>query len=110
MPASTYRRRSEKLVTRVAEARMPLSQGEFRAIGYEDLIDGRQHIALVMGDVRAGEPPLVRMHSECLTGDVFGSRRCDCGSQLELALRAIADEGRGWWCTCGAMRAVASAS
>jgi 3,4-dihydroxy 2-butanone 4-phosphate synthase/GTP cyclohydrolase II len=90
-----YRRRSERLVIRVSEARIPLEQGEFTAIGYRDLIDGREHVAFVMGDV-AGEPgPLVRMHSECLTGDVFGSKRCDCGAQLDLALKMIAAEGRG---------------
>jgi len=90
-----YRRRSEKLVRRSAEARLPLEQGEFTAIGYEDLIDGRQHLALVMGEVAGVDGVLVRMHSECLTGDVFGSQRCECGPQLDLALKMIADEGRG---------------
>jgi 3,4-dihydroxy 2-butanone 4-phosphate synthase / GTP cyclohydrolase II len=90
-----YRRRSEKTVRRVAEARLPLAEGEFSVIGYEDLVDGRQHLALVMGDVRGADGVLVRVHSECLTGDVFGSERCDCGAQLALALRKIADEGCG---------------
>jgi 3,4-dihydroxy 2-butanone 4-phosphate synthase/GTP cyclohydrolase II len=90
-----YRRRSEKLVDRVCEARIPLEQGEFTAIGYRDTIDGREHVALVLGDVRERPGVLVRMHSECLTGDVFGSKRCDCGAQLELALDLIAREGCG---------------
>jgi 3,4-dihydroxy 2-butanone 4-phosphate synthase/GTP cyclohydrolase II len=74
---------------------MPLDQGVFTVIGYRDLIDGREHMAAVLGDVRDEPGVLVRMHSECLTGDVFGSRRCDCGRQLELALEMIAAEGRG---------------
>jgi 3,4-dihydroxy 2-butanone 4-phosphate synthase/GTP cyclohydrolase II len=90
-----YRRGRERLVTRVSQARMPLEQGEFTVIGYRDLIDGREHMAAVLGDVRDEPGVLVRMHSECLTGDVFGSRRCDCGRQLELALELIAAEGRG---------------
>jgi 3,4-dihydroxy 2-butanone 4-phosphate synthase/GTP cyclohydrolase II len=90
-----YRRSREKLVTRLSETRMPLDQGEFTAVGYRDLVGERDHIALVMGRLAGGTPPLVRMHSECLTGDVFGSRRCDCGSQLRLALEIIAAEGRG---------------
>jgi 3,4-dihydroxy 2-butanone 4-phosphate synthase / GTP cyclohydrolase II len=90
-----YRRRSERLVTRVSAARLPLDQGEFTIIGYRDLIDGRDHMAAVLGEVRDRPGVLVRMHSECLTGDVFGSRRCDCGRQLDLALDMIAAEGRG---------------
>jgi 3,4-dihydroxy 2-butanone 4-phosphate synthase / GTP cyclohydrolase II len=90
-----YRRRSERLVERVSSARLPLDAGEFRAIGFRDHLDGRDHVALVHGDLRSVEAPLVRMHSECLTGDVFGSRRCDCGRQLELALGRIADAGVG---------------
>jgi 3,4-dihydroxy 2-butanone 4-phosphate synthase / GTP cyclohydrolase II len=89
-----YRRRAERLVERVTEARMPLRDAEFTAIGYRDVHDGREHVALVLGDVRA-PGALVRVHSECLTGDVFGSRRCDCGAQLERALTMIAAEGRG---------------
>ena len=89
-----YRVRTEQLVTRVETARMPLAVGEFQMIGYRDH-EQREHVALVLGDI-AGKPgTLVRMHSECLTGDVFGSRRCDCGEQLQLALRLIAKEGTG---------------
>lgn len=90
-----YRRRSEKLVQRVAEAKMPTDAGDFRAIGYESLLDGTQHIALVKGDVAGRDGVLVRVHSECLTGDVFGSLRCDCGRQLDKALRKIEEEGAG---------------
>jgi 3,4-dihydroxy 2-butanone 4-phosphate synthase/GTP cyclohydrolase II len=90
-----YRRSREKLVSRVCETRMPLVDAQFTALGYRDLMDGREHMALVLGRVAGGPPPLVRMHSECLTGDVFGSRRCDCGRQLELSLELIAAEGRG---------------
>ncbi len=90
-----YRRRSEKLVERVAEARVPLSCGEFTAIGYSSSYDEREHIAFVYGDIGDGEDILIRMHSECLTGDVFGSLRCDCGPQLQASLEAIAAEGRG---------------
>ncbi len=74
---------------------MPTVHGTFRAIGYESLIDGREHIALVMGDVGDGDALLVRVHSECLTGDTFGSLRCDCGLQLDDALRKVGEEGRG---------------
>ena len=81
-----YRRRRERLVERVAEARMPPRDAEFTAIGYRDVHDGREHLALVLGDVARRAGVLVRVHSECLTGDVFGSRRCDCGAQLERAL------------------------
>jgi 3,4-dihydroxy 2-butanone 4-phosphate synthase/GTP cyclohydrolase II len=90
-----YRRKSEKLVERVVEARIPTAHGEFAAIGYRSLVDDRQHIALVKGDIGDGSSVLTRVHSECLTGDVFGSLRCDCGEQLDDALRMIADEGRG---------------
>jgi 3,4-dihydroxy 2-butanone 4-phosphate synthase/GTP cyclohydrolase II len=90
-----YRRRTEQLVTRVSEARLPLEEGVFQVIGYRDLVDGREHMAAVLGDVRGAPAVLVRMHSECLTGDVFGSLRCDCGRQLELALEMIAAEGCG---------------
>lgn len=90
-----YRRRLEKLVRRVAHARVPLEYGEFDGIGYESTYDSREHIALVYGDIGDGEDVLVRMHSECLTGDVFGSLRCDCGPQLQASLAAVAKEGRG---------------
>ncbi len=90
-----YRRRNETQVKRVAEARIPTEFGEFRAVGYDSLLDGIEHIALVRGEIGDGENVLVRVHSECLTGDVFGSRRCDCGPQLSAALAAVAQEGRG---------------
>jgi 3,4-dihydroxy 2-butanone 4-phosphate synthase/GTP cyclohydrolase II len=89
-----YRRRHEKLVRRVAEARMPTEHGEFRAYVFESLMSGLQHLALVQGDV-TGAAALVRVHSECLTGDAIGSLRCDCGEQLQLALARIGAEGRG---------------
>ena len=90
-----YRCRHETLVTRVAEAQLPTKYGEFRAFAYSSSVDANQHVALVMGDVSDGEPVLVRVHSECLTGDVFGSRRCDCGEQIALAMQRINEEGRG---------------
>jgi 3,4-dihydroxy 2-butanone 4-phosphate synthase / GTP cyclohydrolase II len=90
-----YRRRHEKLVRRVAQARLPTRHGEFTIMAYEDTITGLHHLALVMGDVNDGEPVLVRAHSECLTGEVFGSLRCDCGPQLERAMEIIGAEGRG---------------
>ena len=90
-----YRRRTESQVRRVAEARIPTSHGEFRAVGYDSVLDGIEHIALVRGEVGDGQDVLVRVHSECLTGDVFGSRRCDCGPQLDAALAAVAAKGRG---------------
>lgn len=91
----TYRRRHEKLVHRVAEARLPSKYGEFVAIAYKSDIDPDEHLALVMGDVATEEPVLVRVHSECVTGDVFKSLRCDCGEQVDLAMQAIAKEKRG---------------
>jgi 3,4-dihydroxy 2-butanone 4-phosphate synthase / GTP cyclohydrolase II len=90
-----YRRRFEKQVARVAEARIPTAHGEFTAIGFDSLLDGVEHIALVAGEIGDGADVLVRVHSECLTGDVFGSLRCDCGPQLDAALAAVAAEGRG---------------
>ncbi|MBV9163112.1 MAG: bifunctional 3,4-dihydroxy-2-butanone-4-phosphate synthase/GTP cyclohydrolase II [Pseudonocardiales bacterium] len=90
-----YRRRFEKQVERVAEARIPTAYGEFTAIGFDSLLDGVEHIALVAGEIGDGADVLVRVHSECLTGDVFGSLRCDCGPQLDAALAAVAAEGRG---------------
>ncbi|MBA3892649.1 MAG: bifunctional 3,4-dihydroxy-2-butanone-4-phosphate synthase/GTP cyclohydrolase II [Gemmatimonadales bacterium] len=90
-----YRLRTEQLVHRVAEARIPTEYGEFRMVGYQNDVDGAEHVALVYGDI-AGQPNvLVRMHSKCLTGDVFGSRRCDCGFQLHRAMELIARDGRG---------------
>jgi 3,4-dihydroxy 2-butanone 4-phosphate synthase/GTP cyclohydrolase II len=90
-----HRRRHEKLVHRVAETRLPTPYGEFSAIAYRSDIDPDEHLALVMGDISTEEPVLVRVHSECLTGDVFGSLRCDCGEQVALAMQSIAKEGRG---------------
>ena len=90
-----FRRRFEKLVERVASARVPLRYGEFTAVGYRSSYDSREHVAFVFGDIGDGEDVLVRVHSECLTGDVFGSLRCDCGPQLDAALEAVAAEGRG---------------
>jgi 3,4-dihydroxy 2-butanone 4-phosphate synthase / GTP cyclohydrolase II len=90
-----HRRRTENLITKLAQAPIPTEYGEFMLHAYESSVDGLHHLALVMGDVRGGEPPLVRVHSECLTGDVFGSRRCDCGEQLHAAMARIAAEGRG---------------
>jgi 3,4-dihydroxy 2-butanone 4-phosphate synthase/GTP cyclohydrolase II len=92
-----YRRRTERIVVRTAETRIPNAHGDWRALGYRNTIDGTEHLALVLGDLDAvtDEDVLVRMHSECLTGDVLGSRRCDCGAQLDSAMAAIAAEGRG---------------
>jgi len=90
-----YRCRHESLVRRVAEARLPTRYGEFLAIAFKSTVDTNEHVALVKGDVTNGEPVLVRVHSECLTGDVFGSCRCDCGEQISLALQQIGEAGRG---------------
>jgi 3,4-dihydroxy 2-butanone 4-phosphate synthase/GTP cyclohydrolase II len=90
-----YRLAHERLVHRVAEARLPTPSGEFRIIGYQNDVDAAEHVALVYGDVKDQARVLVRMHSKCLTGDVFGSARCDCGWQLHSAMRMIAAEGRG---------------
>ena len=90
-----YRRRYEKLVCRVAQAKMPTEFGEFTLIAYENDVDDYQHLALVCGEVANKEDVLVRMHSECFTGDVLGSLRCDCGTQLHTAMRMIAEEGCG---------------
>lgn len=90
-----HRRRTERLVRPLQEVRLPTRVGDFRLVAYGTTIDDTLHVALTMGDLRADAPTLVRVHSECLTGDVFGSRRCDCGEQMDAALRKIADEGRG---------------
>src|SRR5438270_11039245 len=90
-----YRRQREKLVKRLNEARIPTEWGEFTCYAYESLVNGAQHVALVKGAVQGEDNVMVRMHSECLTGDVFGSRRCDCGVQLDTALERIAQEGIG---------------
>jgi 3,4-dihydroxy 2-butanone 4-phosphate synthase/GTP cyclohydrolase II len=91
----TYRRRHEKLVHRVAEAKLPTTYGEFTIMAYRSTIDPDEHVALVFGDVKSGDPVLVRVHSECLTGDVFASLRCDCGQQLAMAMQAVVAEGKG---------------
>ncbi|MCR3955557.1 MAG: bifunctional 3,4-dihydroxy-2-butanone-4-phosphate synthase/GTP cyclohydrolase II [Gudongella sp.] len=91
----SYRRHREVLVTRAAEAKLPTKYGEFKMVGYENILNGEHHVALVKGDVSDGEPVLVRVHSECLTGDAFGSLRCDCGDQYAHAMRKIEEEGRG---------------
>lgn len=90
-----YRKKHEKLIERVSEAKMPTKYGEFRIYGYVNLINHEHHVALAMGDVSDGKPVLCRIHSECLTGDCFGSLRCDCGQQLDAAMKRIAKEGRG---------------
>lgn len=90
-----YRRRHEKLVQRVAEAKLPTKYGDFIAIAYKSIVDADEQVALIKGDISGDEPVLVRVHSECLTGDVFGSLRCDCGDQVNLAMQSIAKEGRG---------------
>ena len=90
-----HRRRTERLIERGASVPLPTEYGEFTAVGYTSLVDGKHHMALVRGDVAGREDVLVRVHSECLTGDVFGSLRCDCGDQLHAALRMIEEEGQG---------------
>jgi 3,4-dihydroxy 2-butanone 4-phosphate synthase/GTP cyclohydrolase II len=90
-----YRRRHESTIERVVETRLPTPHGEWRAVGYRSTLDGTELVALVMGDIGNGENLLVRAHSECLTGDVFGSLRCDCGPQLDAAMSMIGAEGRG---------------
>ena len=90
-----YRREHEKLIERVAEARVPTRHGEFTAVSYRSIVDKDEHVALVKGTITPNEPTLVRVHSECLTGDVFDSIRCDCGDQMALALQTIEKEGKG---------------
>ena len=90
-----YRKRTEKLIERVVSVRLPTEHGDFQAVAYRETLTGKQHVALVKGDVEGQENVLVRVHSECLTGDVFHSRRCDCGAQLERALARIEQEGLG---------------
>ncbi|WP_442598962.1 bifunctional 3,4-dihydroxy-2-butanone-4-phosphate synthase/GTP cyclohydrolase II [Neobacillus sp. D3-1R] len=90
-----YRNRKDKLVNREIEIKLPTEFGEFRAVGYSNVVDNKEHVALIKGEIASDEPVLVRVHSECLTGDVFGSYRCDCGPQLHAALAQIEKEGRG---------------
>lgn len=91
----SYRRKNEKLVERVTTAEMPTKYGTFKIFGYDETTNGGHHVALVKGDISDGDPVLVRVHSECLTGDAFGSMRCDCGNQLAAALEKIEKEGKG---------------
>ncbi len=91
----SYRRQHEKLVERVADAKLPTRYGDFVTVAYSSVVDAEEHIALVMGDIDPDEPTLVRVHSQCTTGDIFGSLRCDCGPQMDMALEAIAKEGKG---------------
>ncbi|MGI5873187.1 MAG: bifunctional 3,4-dihydroxy-2-butanone-4-phosphate synthase/GTP cyclohydrolase II [Bacillota bacterium] len=90
-----YRKIHDRFMTRITEADLPTKYGHFKIFGYINEINGEHHVALVLGDVGDGRPVLCRVHSECLTGDVFGSRRCDCGQQLDAAMKAISEEGRG---------------
>ncbi|HKL41001.1 MAG TPA: bifunctional 3,4-dihydroxy-2-butanone-4-phosphate synthase/GTP cyclohydrolase II [Clostridia bacterium] len=90
-----YRKNTEELIIRESEAYLPTKHGDFNMIGYSNRLNGKHHVALVKGDISTDEPVLVRVHSECLTGDAFGSKRCDCGEQLDYALEAIESEGRG---------------
>ena len=103
-----YRRRTERTVTRDAETRIPTRHGEFRAVGYRDTVTGTEHVALVRGDLGDGQDVLVRVHSECLTGDVLGSTRCDCGPQLPLRLSASLPKNAGSSCTCAGTRGAGS--
>lgn len=91
----SYRRKKEIYIKRSSESKMPTKHGEFKMIGYENTLNSEHHVALVKGDITDGEPILVRVHSECLTGDAFGSLRCDCGDQLSAAMKNIEEEGRG---------------
>lgn len=91
----SYRKRHEKLVEQVAVTRLPTKYGDFTACGYRNRLNGEHHVALVKGEIGDGENLLCRVHSECLTGDTFGSRRCDCGEQLAAAMTQIQQEGRG---------------
>ncbi|GEM01814.1 3,4-dihydroxy 2-butanone 4-phosphate synthase / GTP cyclohydrolase II [Halolactibacillus halophilus] len=90
-----YRKRHDRLVTREANIQLPTLRGDFKMVGYVETVTGKEHVALIKGDLTKDEAPLVRVHSECLTGDVFGSKRCDCGPQLERALETIEERGVG---------------
>ena len=90
-----YRKKQEKLIEQVAATKLPTKYGEFRAYGYRNILNGEHHVALVKGEIGDGEDILCRVHSECLTGDAFGSSRCDCGEQLATAMQMIEKEGRG---------------
>ncbi|QLY79826.1 bifunctional 3,4-dihydroxy-2-butanone-4-phosphate synthase/GTP cyclohydrolase II [Clostridium intestinale] len=90
-----YRRHRENLVSKVVETKMPTRYGDFKIVGFINNLNGEHHVALVMGDIKEDEPVLVRVHSECLTGDALGSKRCDCGEQYDAAMKKIAEEGKG---------------
>lgn len=90
-----YRRHRENLVSKVVETKMPTKYGDFKIVGFINKLNGEHHVALVKGDINDGEPVLVRVHSECLTGDALGSKRCDCGEQYDAAMKKIAEEGKG---------------
>ena len=90
-----YRRKHDQLISREVEVSLPTAFGDFKAVGYTNKLDNKEHVALIKGDIDHNSPVLVRVHSECLTGDVFGSERCDCGPQLHAALTQIEEEGRG---------------
>ena len=90
-----YRRKNEQIVNRVTETKMPTKHGEFKIVGYENAVNGEHHVALVKGEINGDEPILVRVHSECLTGDAFGSLRCDCGDQFAAAMKKINEAGKG---------------
>ena len=96
-----YRRKTECSVEREASAKLPTRYGDFIMYGYENKVTGEHHVALVMGDIADGKPVLARVHSECLTGDALGSRRCDCGEQYDATMKQIAKEGREvFLCIC----------
>ena len=91
----SYRRSNEKLIERVVEIKMPTKYGDFKMYGFVNKLNGEHHVALVKGEISEDEPVLTRVHSECLTGDALGSKRCDCGEQYDAAMRRIAEEGKG---------------
>ena len=91
----SYRRNNEIVIERLGEARIPTQYGEFKALSYKSLVDSGEHVAFVKGNINPDKPALVRVHSECVTGDVFGSIRCDCGDQMRLAMQKIADSDSG---------------
>jgi 3,4-dihydroxy 2-butanone 4-phosphate synthase/GTP cyclohydrolase II len=91
----TYRKKTEKLVERVVKVNMPTKYGDFKMYGFIDKLNGEHHVALVIGDICESETVLTRVHSECLTGDVLGSKRCDCGEQYDLAMKKIGEQGKG---------------
>ena len=103
-----YRLQHESLIRREADAKLPTKYGNFEIYGYENILNGDHHVALVMGDVADGEPVLCRVHSECLTGDVFGSSRCDCGEQLDAAMKPLQKRAEACCCICARKDAASS--